>query len=411
MNRDAWGVIGVLALVVLGASAWLATHDRVIEHEWSGTQPPAQRDRFLAARRWALELGLETRELAALEQAGELPARSVLVVPAQRGALSPRALASLRGFVERGGHLVLESERHDRDDPAYAAFGIARAATTAEYAADAPDFWANRGAPPLRSNLPGTAGLMRVRVGGDDVPLRVYLHGGESLAVADALWRIGPQDNVQALHFARGRGRVTAISDISFATNAQIGRDDNAEFLWRLVAQAPDASQLVFHLGPRQGLGTWLARHAWPVLAALGVLLLAGLWRAAPRFGPPVPDPAPTRRRLLDHLAASGRYFWGAGRRAALAQAASTAALAAVRRHYPHVARLPDPERAAWLAMRYGLAPAVAMRVIEPGALRTAPALVELTQACARIHAAIDAAATTAPRSRIRPDSHRNPPA
>jgi len=46
-----------------------------------------------------------------------------------------------------------------------------------------------------------------------------------------------------------------------------------------------------------------------PALIALGVFLALTLWRLSPRFGPLVPNLAPDRRSLVEHLSATGRFY------------------------------------------------------------------------------------------------------
>jgi hypothetical protein len=122
--------------------------------------------------------------------------------------------------------------------------------------------------------------------------------------------------------FSVGKGRVVALSDLTFLNNRSIGDLDHAEFAWRLATGAPDPKPaLIFLRVASPSLWEWLTENAWPVLAAATVLLLAWLARIVPRFGPLEPEPAPVRRSLLEHLRASGRYIWSRGSANALIDA------------------------------------------------------------------------------------------
>jgi hypothetical protein len=79
------------------------------------------------------------------------------------------------------------------------------------------------------------------------------------------------------------------------------------------------------------------------------------LWRIIPRFGPLIPDPLPARRRLLDHLRASGLFHWNNGDVARLTSAAREACMHKIGRTHPVIAALPMPQRAARLAQLTGL--------------------------------------------------------
>ena len=74
-----------------------------------------------------------------------------------------------------------------------------------------------------------------------------------------------------------------------------------------------------------------------------------------PRFGPVAPDAPPGRRRLLDHLRASGRYYWTQGLRSRLVVAARDAALRRIARAQPDFAAAPQAERVARLASLAGI--------------------------------------------------------
>ena len=53
-----------------------------------------------------------------------------------------------------------------------------------------------------------------------------------------------------------------------------------------------------------------MVEFAWPVLVSMACLLVLILWVSCLRFGPIIPDPMPPRRRLLEHIEASGRFLW-----------------------------------------------------------------------------------------------------
>ena len=60
-------------------------------------------------------------------------------------------------------------------------------------------------------------------------------------------------------------------------------------------------------------LHRWLLQHAWTAVISASVLLLLWLWAAGRRFGPLRAVVPLARRRLLDHIEASGRFLWRAG--------------------------------------------------------------------------------------------------
>jgi hypothetical protein len=158
------------------------------------------------------------------------------------------------------------------------------------------------------------------------------------------------------LHFDQGRGHVTVLPSIAFMANDAIDKNDHAELAWRLVQLAPATTAVV--VAPRlvrPSLWKWLEREARaPLLAALA-LVIAWAWRAGSRFGPVEPEPARERKRLLDHLRASGRFLWRAGEASRLLAAARETCLHRIARARPVLAELPPRERAQRLAKLTGI--------------------------------------------------------
>jgi hypothetical protein len=183
---------------------------------------------------------------------------------------------------------------------------------------------------------------------------------------------------------------VTVTSSLDFARNFSVGSGDHAELLWRLM-QATSARSLAVYWNPvRLSLWDFLVENAAAVLLTAGALLVAWLWRIAPRFGPVAPDLPPARRRLLDHLRASGRFYWAQGLRERLVAAARDAALRRVSRAQPEFAAASDAERAARLVALAGVSDAAARRLISAAGPMPGAAFIEVTQTAQRIHAALE---------------------
>jgi hypothetical protein len=194
----------------------------------------------------------------------------------------------------------------------------------------------------------------------------------------------------QVLSLTRGRGAVTVVSSLLFARNRSIGTSDHAEFLWHLFSMTP-ARELVVYWSPgRLSLWTFLKANAAPALAACGALLFLWLWSIMPRFGPVAPDAPPGRRRLLDHLRASGRYYWTKGLRSRLVLAARDAALRRIGRAQPDFATATDRERAARLASLTSIAPEEAQKFLSAAGTMRGADFIKLTQHAQRVHSALE---------------------
>jgi hypothetical protein len=119
-------------------------------------------------------------------------------------------------------------------------------------------------------------------------------------------------------------------------------------------------------------------------------LLFLWLWSIAPRFGPVAPDAPPGRRRLLDHLRASGRYFWNKGLRARLVIAARDAALRRVNRAQPDFAGASERERVDRLASLAAISKEEAHRFLVAGGAMRGADFIRLTQHAQRVHSALE---------------------
>jgi hypothetical protein len=112
------------------------------------------------------------------------------------------------------------------------------------------------------------------------------------------------------LQIVVGRGSLTVMPSLAPFYNSAIGQLDHAQLFWWLASQhnARPEVWLVRDLELRS-LPGWLAQNAMSVLIALGSFIVLALWHAVPRFGPLLSGAEPERRSLVEHLAATGRFF------------------------------------------------------------------------------------------------------
>jgi hypothetical protein len=345
MSREGLTAI-ILAVLVLGGAWWFFTNfERVPTREWVGYQGEARRNSFLAAERLLARMGMDVRHVKTPGELRELPPNGTLVLPDRRDSIAPDERRRLLVWVEAGGHLIVEDEDHRRPDPMLDAFGVKRK--------------------PVPN--PGSEAVLEVRLPHAPAPMKVRMHALQTLDAPQARFSVQGKAATHLVHFPRGRGQVTALNDLAFMRNGLVGNNDHAEFVWQLVRFQPDTTAVfVFDNPQKLSLAGWLADHAWAALAAAAGVLALWLWHIAPRFGPLAPDPEPVRRRLLDHLRASGRFQWSTGGAATLAESAREAALRRVARAQADFAGLSGSEREARLNQRFGLTAEEARRVLRP---------------------------------------------
>ncbi len=370
MKRPALIALALLALAGIGLALFLHNFDYVTTRERVGLQGEARRNAFLAAERLLARMGMQVRHVKTIPELGDLPPNGTLILPDRRGALTPAARAALFAWVEAGGHLIVEDEHRRLPDPILDHFGVRRVE-------------------PRRAGGKGAAprGVVVATLPHAPRPLRVAMHAEQSLEAPSAPVRVASAEATHLVHFPAGRGRVTVLNDLEFLRNRSIGRNDHAEFLWEIVRFQPDTGAVFVFDDPQPlALRDWLLANAWAVLLSGALLLAAWLWRIAPRFGPIAPDPPPGRRRLLDHLRASGRFQWARGGAPALVEAARDAALRRFARAHPDFANLGRAEQVARLAEAIGLRPEEAQLVVAPPHPRNATELIAAIGVYQRIH-------------------------
>jgi hypothetical protein len=331
MTRSRLATLGLLMLM-LALGAWFYFNfESASVRKHVGYQGEARRNSLLAATRLYERMGKQVRTLRRAAALAELPPGGTLILAHYRTGLVPRNLERVMAWVGTGGHLIVAAERHANRDPLLDWLEIERRESTQRALRE-----------PVAITLPHVPREMRVVVRN-----RVNLVERRQRA----LFRVDDREEAILLHYRHGAGQVSVLASLSFLRNVAIGEHDHAEFAWQLLQFNAASPEIVMapHI-EADSLRAVLIEHAWQALVVAALLLAAWLWRVIPRFGPLVPDPLPVRRRLLDHLRASGLFHWNHGNAARLTGAAREACLQKVGRMHPGLAALPMPQRAVRMA-------------------------------------------------------------
>lgn len=363
--RSALIVLALVALVVAGFT--IETNTRA-----AGPSREALLNPWLAAARVLERRGLQVESVPVY---GGLPARAqVMVLATPLDYLAPDEQDELLEWIRGGGHLVtaLRPDPDADDTPDAEAASVlgkqldvhlrTRTLTDAERKSLVKQ--------PLRALRLQPGGLLQARL-----DARYSLRSGR----LTPRWQAADTFGVHAARFALGQGRVTALSDLDWLNNRQLGTGDHAGLLWAVV-DAPAGTRLWLVPGvERPSLLQLLWQRAAYLLLALALFVLAWLWAVTRRFGPLQPALPPARRRLAEHLEASGRYLLRHGGLPSLYDASRQRLLAQVQRRHPQWRGLAPAQLAQQLAQRARLEGAAVERVL------TAPAPDHLPQFAADI--------------------------
>ena len=293
----------IVALVLALASAFGYWFYSNFEKERSekdiGFLGEARINPLLAAQRYFQSFGIAARSEEGLTVLP--PSKTTLIIPSARYEMGGGEAQRLRRWVESGGHLVLVpsaafDEAYERKDLFLDPLGISVKGIEDPETAGIVDV-----------DWPGSNDFMTIKI---DAYTRLNLEGDQS----QVLLELADDDGAYLIRIRLGQGVVTVLSSARFLTNTNLSKNDHAAYLWR-IAQVDDKLRpvwLVFSDG-MPPLHRWLLQHAWTALISASVLLLLWLWAAGRRFGPLRAVVPLARRRLLDHIEASGRFLWRAG--------------------------------------------------------------------------------------------------
>ena len=113
------------------------------------------------------------------------------------------------------------------------------------------------------------------------------------------------------LQFSHGKGFITVVNDVTIFTNDNLAKKDHAEFLrFLLLDQVKPARVWIIYGQEMPTLLALLWEKAWMVFYTLLVLLVLWLTKKSFGFGPLLPADSLSRRRLMEHIEASGIFLW-----------------------------------------------------------------------------------------------------
>lgn len=359
-----WFVAILLTVLIGSGGYWFYQNFALVPEKISiGFQGEARYNSLLAAERFLNTKASPAKSMAGL--AGLPPSNGTLVMPTQPYELGPQQAGALLGWVRAGGHLIVvpaasAADNKTGQDWLLSGLGVRSVNNPAR---------AREPFVPTNVDIPAASDFMQVSF----KPCTTLEQRGTKTYSAGA----GDMGG-HMLRYRLGTGFLTVLSDADFMHNGSIGRYDNAAFLWYLTHYQRQGEIWLIYSGDMPPLWKWLGMNAWTVLVSAALLLVAWLWSGSRRFGP-VRAAAPlARRRLLDHIEASGRFLWQQGQRAKLLNGARAALLRMLEARHPALAGLPAGEVAAHLAALSNSTPGAIQKALFD---RYAPNEYEFTEA------------------------------
>lgn len=341
MNRKTVFITVAILLALVAPGYWLAQHLEKREIKIAtGLHGEAKRYPLLAAERYLKRMGLAVERLTDAKQMLTGPAADdVLIITSDRQTLGQERTQGLLEWVRHGGRLVVTVPHFNENvkpgiytgppvrDPLLKALGLTLAhpdedpgsctddnaedpATDADTGVDEDmDVGLEEDADIAIDTTASDNTYTEVRLSATDTPLRVRFSLDTVLKGALDTDRVAAHAGGVALVSRElGKGRVVVAADLNPLRFRALGDYDHALFLWYLAAGSGKIWLVTDNDMPP--LWQWLWQQTPELVTAAFIFLMLWLWSRGPRFGPLLVEPAPTRRRILEHIEASGRFLW-----------------------------------------------------------------------------------------------------
>jgi len=352
-RKIAWLLGGLLLFVVALSGYSFYQRLEIIESvEEIALEGEARRNPLYAARIFLNRMGIVASTKQSLQGLNNLPnTQSVLLISSGRSTLSAQSIDDLYAWVQAGGHLIArvnhihDDDRNEDDKEQSSLDPLQRLLRVTTIAIATQQF--------STKQLPSS-----LKLKGAKQPLALYsprfypiISSDDSFFQDDETIRLN--DAVFILRRPIDKGMITLVADLDFINNRRIREADHAEILWQLVhGLAPPNEVWLIHNDDMPALWQLMWKQGWALIITLTLMFLLWLYRAAHRFGPTIPKASEDRRSLLEHITASGHFYWQHQQKAKLIASSREALQQRLAVVHPSWQQLSDAEKTAQLATR-----------------------------------------------------------
>jgi len=339
-----------ISCIIIYIGYWLYTHFEIITEEVEvGFRGKARDNPLLAAERLLTRMGTSATTVQSLSDT-DLGLGDTLVLLQYDTSLDYEQTQELINWVDSGGHLIIAHNRlrEDQKDTSQPNFVFEEISVTQHQNG----LDENEIAPPTEFIW----GQYRLQVAFNP---NDYFENEQSPAK-----KISDDYGTHLLSYYYGTGILSVLSDLEFIENDKISEYDHAQFLWQLVNFDRVMTRVWLLRTYSEGMSShknepslWILlwQNLWTMIISGILLLLFWLWAASRRFGPLLPVPPCTRRRLLEHIEASGHFLWRQHQTTLLRHSAVQALLKRLESVHPDWVRLSHTQLSQRLAEVCGL--------------------------------------------------------
>lgn len=357
MTRDRLVNLLIAAALVAGA-IWVAMHTY-----WDDVPVPtppqgdAARNPYYSVEHLVRTLGIRTAEIASLRR---LPQNAVVLVNDPRDNLLNERLderiESLQSWVESGGRLIVTGDT------------LWTSSALQKWSGIVPSYRNPRALEAAQ----GPPRLPHPKLDSDEncTPMSVRVDGsadGEILVICAPLsdtaftsrrtpsWSLSDSHGTHVLRVGIGRGEFIVIPSRWMLGNKNLPMRDHALALVEGARLERGNELLIFRPLQAEPLLALLWRLAAPAILFLAAAMVLLILRNLPRFGPPLPVPAPVRRSLAEQIRANARFAWRTRKLGPLRAAVQRSLDETAQRQIVGYGALNARQRASALAARTGV--------------------------------------------------------
>lgn len=365
--KQSWIIFGVaLAIIGLALLLWFSLFERVEVDKNTGFSEEARSKPFLAAERMLNKLNIPTIVYNSLSSNYELPPEDgALLITSSRKTMSDARANELLDWVDNGGSLYLIAHNIGSPvpDPLLDDFGIyaylpemepedeEEQQTPEEEPEEAAGEETQEDVEPFHSKIDLDGKTYKVDLGYKMLGWSLE-PGGFNSAYNSAA--------VDMLSYPSGEGRIVVFTTADFMTNWNIRELDHASFIFNLFQmndRVPSEIRIIYGES-YPTIWEYLYEKAWAIMPGLALFLIVLIWALAPRHGPMEPDLPEARRRLMEHVEASGKFLWRLEKGKSLLDASRNAFRDRLRKCRPIWTRLSHEDLCHQLSDLCGLEPA-----------------------------------------------------
>jgi hypothetical protein len=294
MSKGRIGILvtAVVILVSLTYYAWASlagNFKKVTKMEHVGFRGSAKTNPFLAAERFLKHYQYKTVTVIQYSRS-LLKKADVVVVPISALPKEDYEIAVLEAWLNEGGILITgnmpDVTLNSRSLPARLKNLVGLEYQIPIELESSQDFSVDSGQIQLKGKMSVSHKVTSTRlaevISGDKDNMMIYLYGG-----------------------------VTFLNDLSIFTNEDLRDEEHAALFYNILSKK-DYSQNVVFINSLNSLTAWqwLWKNAKIPMAIFVICLFFYILKYTKRFGPSTPIESLDRRQILEHISASGQYFW-----------------------------------------------------------------------------------------------------